>query len=314
MIVTRPGYFARFACLQDKCPMTCCAGWEIAVDRETQNGWQQTGAPYAETAAASVKDGVFQMRHGACIHLQNGLCRLHAALGEAATPLTCRRFPVFHHDFGGRVEEGLCLSCPAAAELIFDAPCTLVQTVTDAPPSPNDIDPALFLRLQGTRKKLLELCRSGAGKKTLLGALYRAVFGKMPDAAAAPAPFTMLQEKLHLLDYSSQNRRELYQESPSLPTVEFQNLYFYYVYRYFLLPAVGECSEKAMGHFLLTALLACDLAGRENAPAFAKEAEHCDENLKRLQNAQAPLLSPAALQSIIAAYPAQDAPSKPKKW
>ena len=62
-----------------------------------------------------------------------------------------------------------------------------------------------------------------------------------------------------------------------------------------------------MGRFLLTALLACDLAGRENAPAFAKEAEHCDENLRRLRTEERPFLSDAALQSIIAAYPADHA-------
>ena len=310
MILTRPAYFGRFACLQDKCPMTCCAGWEIAVDSETQKRWKQADAPYAQTAAASVKGGVFRMQDGACAHLENGLCRLHTELGEACTPLTCRRFPVFHHDFGGRVEEGLCLSCPAAAELIFDAPCELTQTVTDTPPSPNDIDPAQFLHLLKARGELLRLCQEGTGKKALLCALYRAVFGSMPDMAApqaSAAPFAMLKEKLNLLDYSAQNCRELYKESPSLPAVEFKNLFFYYIFRYFLLPALGECSERAMGRFLLTALLACDLAGRENAPAFAKEAEHCDENLRRLRTEERPFLSDAALQSIIAAYPADHA-------
>lgn len=326
MIVTRPGYFDRFACWQDKCPMTCCAGWEIAVDQETQDGWKTLAHPYAQTAESTVKDGVFQMNGCACVHLQDGLCRIHRTLGVGATPLTCRRFPVFHHDFGGRIEEGLCLSCPAAAELIFDAPCTLCDTETGGLPAPNDIDPALFLQLQKKRRALLALCqKENVSKKELLQALYDAALGaetasaKTAEAKSAPpgtartrqsgtdgehgSHLQILKKKLELLDYSAQNRPQLYQESPSLPTVEFKKLYFYYVFRYFLLPALGECSAAAMGRFLLVMLIGCDLAGRKNAPALAKEAEHCDENLQRLQSEKEPFISSAALQNIIGSYP-----------
>lgn len=306
MIHTEPSYFKNFACLQDKCPMTCCAGWEITVDRETAESWQQLPAPYAKNAASSVKNGVFQMKDNACVHLENGLCKIHTELGECHTPLTCRRFPVFHHDYGGRIEKGLCFSCPAAAKLIFDAPCTLVQCMTDELPAPNDIDPEQFLRLLQQRSTLLQLCQGNADKRELLTAIYSTMPGTPADTGqSAQAALHTLLSALQTLDFSPQNRRILLGDRPSLPTVEFRKLCFYYLFRYFLLPALGECSETAMLRFLLIQLIGCDLAGRENAPAWAKETEHCDENLRRLRSDEKPFVSKGTLQSIIAAYPSE---------
>ena len=35
MIYTRPDYFSEFTCIADKCPDTCCAGWQIVIDEES---------------------------------------------------------------------------------------------------------------------------------------------------------------------------------------------------------------------------------------------------------------------------------------
>ena len=34
MLNTVPDYYKKFSCIADKCPDTCCAGWEIVVDDE----------------------------------------------------------------------------------------------------------------------------------------------------------------------------------------------------------------------------------------------------------------------------------------
>ena len=35
MLFTRPDYYEDFECIADKCEDTCCAGWQIVIDRET---------------------------------------------------------------------------------------------------------------------------------------------------------------------------------------------------------------------------------------------------------------------------------------
>ena len=35
MIITIPDYYKEFECIADKCEDTCCAGWQIVIDKET---------------------------------------------------------------------------------------------------------------------------------------------------------------------------------------------------------------------------------------------------------------------------------------
>ena len=35
MLYTIPDYYPSFECIADKCEDTCCAGWQIVIDKET---------------------------------------------------------------------------------------------------------------------------------------------------------------------------------------------------------------------------------------------------------------------------------------
>ena len=35
MILRYPSYYDKFRCIAGACPNTCCAGWEIDIDDET---------------------------------------------------------------------------------------------------------------------------------------------------------------------------------------------------------------------------------------------------------------------------------------
>lgn len=35
MEIRVPHYYRKFKCTADKCPDTCCAGWQIVIDEET---------------------------------------------------------------------------------------------------------------------------------------------------------------------------------------------------------------------------------------------------------------------------------------
>ena len=36
----KPTYYDEFKCIADKCPDTCCAGWQIVIDEETLDKYQ----------------------------------------------------------------------------------------------------------------------------------------------------------------------------------------------------------------------------------------------------------------------------------
>ena len=37
MLYTIPDYYKEFQCIADKCEDTCCAGWQIVVDKKSLN-------------------------------------------------------------------------------------------------------------------------------------------------------------------------------------------------------------------------------------------------------------------------------------
>ena len=40
-----PDYYNKFTCIADKCPITCCKEWKIAVDADTNRRWKKLLPP-----------------------------------------------------------------------------------------------------------------------------------------------------------------------------------------------------------------------------------------------------------------------------
>ncbi|MBP3686664.1 MAG: hypothetical protein J6J21_06505 [Clostridia bacterium] len=40
-----PAFYPEFSCLADRCRHNCCIGWEIDIDPETQNLYDQVDGP-----------------------------------------------------------------------------------------------------------------------------------------------------------------------------------------------------------------------------------------------------------------------------
>lgn len=41
-----PSYFENFRCIADKCPDSCCKGWDVVVDDETNAYYQTVGGEF----------------------------------------------------------------------------------------------------------------------------------------------------------------------------------------------------------------------------------------------------------------------------
>lgn len=156
-----PSYYPAFRCLAGECPHTCCAaGWEIPLDPDTAALYGILPDELGEQVRSFLElDGegepCFPLRGGVCPFLNGeGLCRIHIAHGEKATPLICRTHPRFCYDYGPLRERGLCASCPQAARLILSGDMELLSGREDGS---GEDEPPLLAPLLAARETALEL-------------------------------------------------------------------------------------------------------------------------------------------------------------
>jgi len=160
---TFPIYYPKFSCIADKCTDTCCAGWEIVVDGESLEKYNNLATPYGEKIRGLIAvdedgDSIFVSQNGRCPFLLDcGLCEMYKELGHENLCRTCRNFPRFVNAFGSRIETGISLSCPEAARLIFESsdPVTFKTEENDGGIIPSDFDAELYFTLLEARKKAI---------------------------------------------------------------------------------------------------------------------------------------------------------------
>lgn len=160
---TYPAYYKKFSCIADKCPDTCCAGWDVVVDSESLEKYADLNTPYGEKIRSLITkdedgDSIFVSKNGRCpFLLSNGLCEMYKELGHGNLCRTCRMFPRIINAFGARTETGISLSCPEAARLIFESsdPVTFETEDTDGGIIPSDFDAELYCTLLEARKKAI---------------------------------------------------------------------------------------------------------------------------------------------------------------
>lgn len=156
-----PDFFADFRCIAGRCTDSCCIGWEIDVDEETLEQYENLPGELGEELRRSIvrEDGAahFALGEGERCPFLDGrnLCRIITALGEGALCGICREHPRFYEWFGSRVEAGLGLCCEEACRLLLDSdrPLNFVETEDGAHDEPFDGDPELLRALEPVRER-----------------------------------------------------------------------------------------------------------------------------------------------------------------
>lgn len=161
MYNVKPSFYDQFQCIADRCTDTCCAGWGVVVDEDSQARYETaSGAIYEEIRQrmVAVEDEIqFQMEpDGRCPFLNgDNLCRMILAEGEGVLCQICTDHPRFYSEFGMYDTAGLGLCCEEASRLLLelDKPLELVETKDDRP---GDDDFAAEM-LHGLLEALLEV-------------------------------------------------------------------------------------------------------------------------------------------------------------
>ena len=312
MLERYPSYYTQFQCLAADCPDTCCQGWDIVVDEDSQARYAALEGLLGDCLRAALTidedgDRVIRMNaDGYCPLLRSdGLCSLQRAEGHEALCRTCREYPRLRQDYGVVVEHGLALSCPAAAALILQSEDDGWVETGEAAEAPVEYDSALMALLQQTRGPLLALIRDASrpvGESLSLALLYAyavqdALDGETLDfdpavelaslPAAQPrdfAPMIAFHQSLELLTERWAARLASAGSLGPWPA-ETRALAVYYVNRYWLQAVSDRDVLWRTKQMLAACLMARALPGLENYTLYSREVEHDAENIDRIWEA-----------------------------
>jgi len=119
--------YDKFKCIADKCRFTCCAGWDVSIDKDTYNKWKKENhkTGFVLNNVKIKKCGskreyfINKENHEACALLdKQGLCEVVKTLGEEYLSFTCHTFPRIENIFEDKKELSLSCACPEVVELI----------------------------------------------------------------------------------------------------------------------------------------------------------------------------------------------------
>lgn len=120
-----PLYAKEFICIAGKCPDTCCAGWEIVIDKKFQQIYKADSSAAAKKAVSRMYedddgDVCLKLSGGRCPMLNDdNLCEIYIDMGKDALCDVCCIYPRFNKDCDNVNIKGISLSCPEAARLIL---------------------------------------------------------------------------------------------------------------------------------------------------------------------------------------------------
>lgn len=267
MLLRVPDYFEQFRCLAGACPHTCCAKWEVVIDEETAQRYQELSDPLGEKLRAVLRydedgDACFPLDGGRCPFLDGeGLCEIHRKLGEDATSITCREHPRFVEDYGPFREITLSASCPAANALLLGSREVLT-----------------FREREEGLPGLVGGWQPGNSTGAVPGP------GLFPEALSALLELEVLEP-----DWPGLLKRAETAETAAVEETLLERAAVYFLFRY-ILKSVNDGDVLGRAEFCVLAVLTverlaavCGLS--EALRRFSCEIEHSEENLERLLEA-----------------------------
>ncbi|MEG2936626.1 MAG: flagellin lysine-N-methylase, partial [Clostridium sp.] len=168
MKIRVPKYFNEFKCIADKCEDTCCAGWEVVIDEDAYEAYQQVKGAFGDRLRSEIvndgEDNIFALKNNNCPFLNGSkLCDIYSELGEDYLCYTCQQFPRYTEEFGNLREVGISLSCPEAARIILGSSENVEFEVTENDEfilSDNEIDGRLYMELMQCRQIVFKLLQN----------------------------------------------------------------------------------------------------------------------------------------------------------
>lgn len=90
--------------MQEPCPDTCCAGWQIVIDDKTLKKYQHFKGPFRNRLHNDIdwKEHIFRQYDRRCAFLnEENLCDIYIEAGPKMFCKTCRNYPRHIEEFEG---------------------------------------------------------------------------------------------------------------------------------------------------------------------------------------------------------------------
>ena len=113
MKIVTPDYYKNFKCIAGECTDTCCAGWDVDVDKESYKQYRRVIGSFGNKLRSVMvpsEDGgcTFTLKEGRCPFLnKKNLCEIYIKLGKDSLCETCAEFPRFINEYGNTREIGI---------------------------------------------------------------------------------------------------------------------------------------------------------------------------------------------------------------
>ena len=165
MLYTIPDYYQNFKCTADECEDTCCAGWQIAIDRKSLVRYGKVSGKFRRRLNRSIRwlEGTFKQGEGGrCAFLnEENLCDLYSALGKESLCRTCRLYPRHIEEFEGVREVTLSISCPEVARILLkkEEPARFLEYEKEGEEAYEDFDLLVYSKLAEGREVMLNILR-----------------------------------------------------------------------------------------------------------------------------------------------------------
>lgn len=184
MRYTIPDYYHEFCCIADRCEDTCCAGWQIMIDKKSLVKYKKVSGQFGKRLKRSIdwKEECFrQSKDKRCAFLSGeNLCDLYTALGAKSLCKTCRNYPRHIEEFENVREITLSASCPEVARILLkkEEPVRFLTYEKEGEEEFDSFDPFLYSVLADGRDVMIEILQN---RELELGVRVTLVWGLAHD-------------------------------------------------------------------------------------------------------------------------------------
>ena len=237
MKLVKPDYYDSFRCIADKCRHSCCIGWEIDIDEDTLELYENIPGEFGDRLRQGISYGetpCFKTgEDGRCVFLNDlGLCDIILNLGEDVLCDICTDHPRFRNYYSNRTEMGLGLCCEEACRIILgkDEPAKLVEMSFDDGSTPTDEEAEFFADRDEIFTILQDRSKSLSERFDILSREWGC------PSAKSPAEWAKFYRDLERLDSEWDRMLDTLEKQDSFADVNgsivWENLAVYVIYRH----------------------------------------------------------------------------------
>lgn len=296
-----PAYYSEFRCIAAACPDSCCQGWDVVIDSETEEFYNSVQGDFGDKLRKAIYtdpdgDRVFRLAEEKKCPFWGAdhLCDIYRELGEGHLCDTCAQFPRITMDYTTFTEHTLALACPEAARLILSADDAYADFAAIDCKSCEEYDAdamRFLLRVRNRAVNILTESKPFAERLVQLRESATEAQKELTGEVVACKPLS--PDVFEKLEYIDEGNREIIIQAAkenadfSQNEAELTRLALYWLYRY-LLGAIDTYDLIAPIRFIIDSVaVVANLAQKSGdvitaAQTYSKEVEQSYENMEVL--------------------------------